>query len=119
MGEQLYKITDLVDLATTIEPADYSDGIAYLAIRVLPRPATVGDILKPSHRWEGGEHTEDELSGTCAIELRHLGHLRPDDSWAGYWGVGVALIGSNYMERGEDDGEVILRDPVVLKVFGK
>ena len=82
----------------------------YIGVRVQESEFAEGEILDPSFVWVDGEMTDEELDGTCAVKIEDA-HLANN-----YFGEHVAIIGSNNMEYGQDLGEIILRDAVVLEV---
>ena len=81
----------------------------------------VGDVLEPSYRWEDGEPTDDELYGTCALAVDENSSI--DELIAtlqkiyGCLGGKKVLIGGHQAEWGDDDGEIVIRDAVVLAIF--
>lgn len=83
----------------------------YIGVRVQENEFTEGESLDNSFVWVDGEMTDEELDGTCAVNI--------DDARLAnnYFGDHVAIIGSNSMEYGEDFGEIILRDAEVLEVI--
>ena len=103
---------------------------AWYGLRVIPMEAEVpktGDVLEPSFVWNNGRITEERLHGTSAAEVKAndvssafrklgIGGAGPNGY---YFGNHVVLIGSDEASSGEDDGELILKDPVVLGVWKK
>lgn len=93
-------------------------------LRVIPHDHEV-DVdaeLPPSNRWEGGEMTDEELDGTSAIGIRGAGDIGRAIkilNAAGYQGAQVALVRGESQGSGEDPGEVVLRDAVVVRVWQK
>lgn len=74
----------------------------------------VGDTLRHrSHVWDDDEDTEEELRGVCAVDARKL-----DIVWK-YYGDDLLLLRGWDWTHGEDEGEIIIRDPVVVGVFKK
>ncbi len=92
------------------------DTYEYYGLRVMDDPV-VGETLAPSYRWEDGDCTDEELNGTSAIQVSESTFDRALRSSNGYWGTHVALIGGYQMEYGEDAGEVVIRDAVVVAVW--
>lgn len=94
----------------------------YYGVRWIEDDATVGDALAPSHVWVDGDWTDDSLPGACAVEvasrdeaglaavLDRRGHL-------GTYSGRAYLVGSMHMEYGEDPGEIVMRDAVVVAVL--
>lgn len=89
------------------ENSDYE----YIGVRVQENEFVKGEILDNSFVWVDGEITDEELDGTCAVKLEDAELAK------GYFGDHVAIIGGNYMEYGQDLGEIIIRDAEVLEVL--
>jgi len=77
--------------------------------------ASIGDILEPSHVWIDGDWTEDILDGTSAIDWNYKFKSVP--KYLSYYGDRVFLLGSNQVQGGEDIGETIMTDAVVLMIL--
>lgn len=82
-----------------------------IGIRVQENEFKKGEILNNSYIWIDGEMTDDELDGTCAVNL--------DDAELakGYYGDHIALIAGDYTEWGQDLGEIIITNAQVLEVL--
>ena len=89
------------------ENSDYE----YIGVRVQENEFVKGEILDNSFVWVDGEITDKELDGTCAVKLEDAELAK------GYFGDHVAIIGGDYMEYGQDLGEIIIRDAEVLEVL--
>lgn len=74
-------------------------------------PFELGPISHLSHVWDDGEDTGEELPGICTVNIDALSgsHI--------YFGDHVAIICGNCWEYGEDPGEIIISDPVVVRVI--
>lgn len=84
----------------------------YIGIRVQDEtPFELGNLDHVSHVWVDGEDTGEELGGACVIRGDRAELAKS------YFGDYVAIIGGNSAEYGEDDGELIISDPVVLEVL--
>lgn len=85
----------------------------YIGIRIQENEFTEGEILDNSYVWVDGECTDEELDGTCAINL--------DDAKLalvnGYYGEHVAVIAGDSQEWGQDAGEIIIREAIVIEVL--
>lgn len=74
------------------------------------QPVEVGETLPNSFVWDDGICTEEELNGTCAINLcyPHIDRVSND-----YVTLGDAIIiAGNFAEYGEDPGEIIIKDAI-------
>ena len=81
-------------------------------IRTQEVPFSVGSMDHVSHDWIDGDETEDELNGVCAQDVDTIEKYNNE-----YFGNYVAIIAGNEYEYGEDDGEIIIRDPVVVRIL--
>lgn len=95
------------------------DGFDAIGLRVVNKDyadynATVGETLDSSSVWDDGEYTDDNLNGVCAISVTSIDQM---SSYGGYFGDRVLIIGSDDTERGDDAGEIIMSDAVVLAVI--
>lgn len=80
----------------------------------------IGDeIVHNSHVWDDGDETADELSGVCAISGSWAQNhsVTAFDSYSGYDGDTILILGSNSYTAGEDTGEIILREAVILDII--
>lgn len=84
----------------------------YVGIRVQDDvPFELGEMFHVSHVWVDGDDTGEELPGVCVIDGRKA------ELSASYCGNHAAIICGNHAEYGEDPGELIISDPVVLTVL--
>ncbi len=85
-----------------------------VGIRTQEEPFAPGPIDHVSHVWIDGEDTGEELEGICAIEIGAL-------KWAAlasrYYGRHVAIVCGDSCSWGEDEGEIIIQNPVVVEVL--
>ena len=79
---------------------------------------SVGDTVPNSRVWDDGEPTDEMLDGASCIKVAHDG-IGPElfDMVSSYVGEHVYLIAGHYASYGEDDGEIIIRDAVVVDVI--
>lgn len=75
--------------------------------------AVVGDTLGNSSVWDDGDYTDNLLSGVSAISVTSINQM---SSCGGYFGDRVLVLGSDDAERGDDAGEIVMGDAVVLAV---
>lgn len=83
----------------------------YIGIRVQEVPFEVGEMSHLSHIWDDGEDTGVELSGICALSGEYAHRA------SSYYGDHIAIVAGNSAEYGEDIGEIIISDAVVLEVL--
>jgi len=86
----------------------------YFGVRSQYETFELGEMDHVSHIWDDGEDTGEELNGVCATkadsrEIRlHCGNT---------YGTHCAIIAGNDIEYGEDAGEIIIRDAVVVRII--
>ena len=101
------------NIMTRIEEIKNECEYERIGIRVQENEFTEGEMLGNSFVWIDGECTDEELDGTCAINL--------DDAKCaienGYFGEHIALIAGDRFEWGQDEGEIIIKDAVVIEVI--
>lgn len=88
-----------------------------VAIRVQEPEFKLGELSHVSHVWDDGEDTGEELNGVCAICSDYADKVFKSPFACVYPGKHVAIIAGNRYEGGEDYGEVIIADPVVVEVL--
>lgn len=77
-----------------------------------------GDVLPPSRQWRNGEPTSKVLAGTSALDPK-AEFSQHDREFVGYFGH-LYLVKGRVIRRGQDRGEVILGDVVVVaKLAGR
>ena len=85
-----------------------------IGVRVQEVPFELGSIDHVSHVWDDGEDTGEELSG---LSCCRVDSLRDANSNGYYYGDYVAVIGGIRYEYGEDIGEIVIADPVVIAII--
>lgn len=85
---------------------------AKVGIRVQEVPFELGEMSHRSHVCVDGEETEEELDGVCAQDVETLGRYQNQ-----YYGNHIAIVAGNEYSYGEDPGELIIRDPVVVEIL--
>ena len=112
--------------------ANEAKGFNYYGLRVMTvnplsnkkEIVNVGDTLGNSFDWADGLTTENELDGTCAVNIDNpWGELEADDiecalqTIKDYGSEGqLVLIGGNNAEYGQDQYEIIINNAVVLAI---
>lgn len=87
----------------------------YVGIRVQEQEFELGEITHKSHNWGYNDNYEtvdfgEELDGICCTRLEEAEKSE-------YFGDHIAVICGNHATFGEDDGEIIIEDPVVVKII--
>lgn len=98
---------------------DDDNAFDYIGVRTQEQEFELGTIDHTSKVWIDGEETDEELDGLCVTDYENpaVKAHGSDRSGSCYFGDHVALIGYNYGSDGEDDGEIIARDPEVIYIF--
>lgn len=82
-----------------------------VGIRTQDHSFNLGEMDHVSHVWVDGDDTGEELGGVCAVKSDYAGHGH------NYFGSHVAVVAGNHYTYGEDPGEIIISDPVVVEIF--
>lgn len=84
----------------------------------------VGDVLGPSYRWDDGDCTDEVLEGVCAVQCTAFDCTaevpmveRALRMINGYPCDQLVLIAAGRCVGGEDRGEIIMRDAVVVAIL--
>ena len=103
---------ELIDIDQIPHASEYD----YIGFRVEMSPISykIGDIVRPSRVWVDGEPSDEYLNGACAISIDKLAYAY--DGYEGYIGDTILVLGSNNAEGGNDPGEIVMIDAVVLDV---
>lgn len=98
-----------------IDEGEYST----VAIRTQDQPFELGRIDHCSKVWVDGEETDDELDGISASTIDGADMHADDYSpFRGhYYGEHCAIICGDERTWGEDAYEVIINDPVVVRII--
>jgi hypothetical protein len=109
-------------IAEIIEAAEsYEEDYEVVGIRTQEIPFELGAISHLSKVWYDGEETDDFLEGICCTSINSHSvkmHSSEHDSWSGYYyGDYAAIVCGNEYTMGEDDGEVVIMDAVVVKIL--
>lgn len=81
-----------------------------IALRVQDVEFSLGNIEHHSQVWIDGDETGEDLNGICATKLDFVGKVN-------YFGDHAAILAGNQYSYGEDTGEVIIEDAIVLEVL--
>jgi hypothetical protein len=102
---------ELIDIDQIPHASEYD----YVGFRVEMSPISykIGDIItKRSRVWVDNEPTNEYLSGVCAVNSEKI-----NLTGYGYEGDTILILGSNNAEGGNDLGEMVLIEPVVLDII--
>lgn len=105
-----------------IIPAEIDTDYSYVGVRIVANDyddytAKIGDILPTSFVWDNGEQTDEELNGTCCLDIDQLWDIKNPSNHNGYYGDRVLIIGGNSVEYGNDPYEIIIKDAEVLDII--
>lgn len=109
----MLKVNDMIDAKEIYNKYHWSgDGdYDFVAVRIQEVPFELGEIDHVSHVWVDGNETDEELAGICGINVKDL-------QYAGdYYGDYAAIICGDCAMGGEDMGELIIEDPVVVEIL--
>ena len=85
-----------------------------IGIRAQEEEFHLGQMDHVSHLWDDGEDTGEELDGVCAVSSTDAERVF---KFLDYFGEHVAIIAGNEYSWGQDYGEIIIRDPVVVEIL--
>ena len=106
----------IADIKEMINENDWDFDYDKIGIRIQEQSFELGEIDHVSHIWVDGEDTGDELNGISVIDINSP--IANDMiSGHGYFGNHIALIGGDLDEYGEDSGELVLKNAVVLNII--
>lgn len=92
-----------------------------VAIRTQDTPFELGSMKHSSLVWVDGEETEEGVNGVCAtdIDSKYIAaHTDGGYRFMKYDGDHVAIIAGNSYSIGNDGGEVVIHDAVVVEIIG-
>jgi hypothetical protein len=105
---------ELIDIDQIAHASEYD----YVGFRVMYKDKEsykIGDTPNRSRVWIDGEPTEEYLRGACAVSSEMIASTY--DGYEGYLGDTILVLGSNNAEGGNDPGEIIMIDAVVLDII--
>lgn len=83
----------------------------FVGIRVQEEEFELGEIAHVSKVWIDGVETEEELDGICVINIKDIKNA------SDYFGDHAAIICGDEALCGDDYGELIISDPVVVEII--
>lgn len=97
---------------------DIADSALYdyeaVGVRVQDVPFAPGPMSHRSHVWDNGDDTGVELSGVSAMRWDSINEAQ---RYGHYYGDYVAVIAGDSWDYGEDAGEIVIHDPVVIEIL--
>lgn len=102
-SEMIEKIKEIAD--------EFCFDYEVIGVRVQEQPFELGELSHVSHVWDDGEDTGAELDGVCVVKADFAGKCHQ------YFGDHAAVIAGNRYTYGEDPGEIIIEDPIVVEVL--
>jgi hypothetical protein len=107
---------ELIDIDQIAHASEY-DYVGFRVVNAANESYKIGDIVRPSRVWVDGEPTDEYLNGACAISIDKLAYAYDGyNEYEGYIGDTILVLGSNNAEGGNDPGEIVMIDAVVLDV---
>lgn len=89
----------------------YSWDYEKVCIRVQDVPFELGEMDHQSSIWIDDEETDENLDGICTLSVKYAKNAEF------YYGDHLAIVAGNEFSYGQDEGEIIIHDPVVLEVL--
>lgn len=90
---------------------EYNWDYEMVCIRVQDIPFELGETDHQSSVWVDGDETGDQLDGISTLSVEYAKNAEF------YFGDHLAIVAGNEYSYGQDAGEVIIRDPVVLEIL--
>lgn len=84
-----------------------------VGVRVQDVPFELGKMDHVSRVWVDGEETEEELDGVCVTKVADL----TAKAYGEYFGEHAAVVAGNKFSYGEDLGEIIIKDAMVIAIL--
>lgn len=107
-----------------------NSGLDKIGLRVMTNGETVsvGDYLNNSFTWDDGITTDEQLEGTCALDLEFDGWEVSEDrlnemlALSEFYQSGdskwqVVIVGGDESYEGNDDSEVVIYDAKCIAVL--
>jgi hypothetical protein len=102
---------ELIDIDQIAHASEY-DYVGFRVVNAANESYKIGDIVRPSRVWVDNEPTDEYLSGSCAVNSEKI-----NLTGYGYIGDTILVLGSNNAEGGNDPGEIVMIEPVVLDII--
>ncbi|GHU42113.1 hypothetical protein FACS1894111_05490 [Clostridia bacterium] len=93
----------------------------YVGVRTQEEPFEIGEIEHLSKVWIDGEETEELLDGISVTDFESemvIMHGVDHTTRSGYYyGEHIAIVCGNFATYGQDEGEIIINNAVVMEVI--
>lgn len=93
---------------------EYNMNYEKIGIRFQDEDFELGPIDHVSNVWVDGEDTGEEMDGISVFDVAALDRASTEPY---EWFDHIAVIGGNDYVYGEDAGELVISDPVVLSII--
>lgn len=106
----------ITEIAKKVMEQNYDFDHIGLRVQESDHGTSAGEEIEHlSRHWIDGDMTDDEIDGICAIDARSA--AKRVLKFGAYMGNVVLVLGSNRRAYGEDDGEIIMHNPIVLDII--
>ena len=107
----MFKLTkEVIDRLNQVADELFYD-YEVIGIRIQEEPFQPGELEHRSHVWVDEEDTGEELNGVSVVRYDSIGQAQS------YFGDHAAIIVGNRYTYGEDPGEIVIEDPIVVEVL--
>ena len=103
----------------------YYETYKYVGIRTQEETFELGALAHKSSKWSNGIETSKTINGLSVTNIRskaivmHGDDKRSNPNRIGYYyGDHLAIVCGNCAKNGEDLGELVIADPVVVEIIG-
>ena len=101
------------EIIAAMEEVETETWYEVYGIRTQEEPFELGEIDHRSLVWVDGEETDEELDGLSCTR-KEFARMHTNGS---YFGDHIAIIAGTRYTAGEDAGEIIISDPVVVRIL--
>lgn len=102
------------EIKQAMDEAENETWYEVYGVRTQEEAFELGEIDHRSHVWHDGDDTGEELNGLCCT-VKAMARQHADGG--SYYGGHVAIIAGSRYTMGEDAGEIIIQDPVVVRIL--
>lgn len=96
----------------------YEMAYSVVGVRTQEEPFQLGELAHVSSVWEDGEETAQLLAGISVTDINsNAVKMHTGESWNSYYGEHLAIVCGDAVGAGEDEGEVIITNAVVVEII--